>query len=308
MRVTAIGLLQAAAVVTIVFSIVPALPLDHFAIQLFTHFRLQYFAASVLLLLALAAFRRRAYAAAMLLAVVLNATAVLPWYTGPGEVNGEHTLTVVQANVLSTNDEYEEVGKMLELERPDLVVFQEVSPHWLVALAQLLTEYPHSYAEARDGNFGIAVFSKIPMVSVVHIDSPPFAHPTIIAKLRLGEELLNLVATHPTIPVSRDLYAARNTQLDSLHEVLKRLDGPVILMGDLNTSMWDLHYRAFETRSKLRNARKGFGVTPTWPTFMPFAMIPIDHVMVSEDVHVDDVHAGPRIGSDHLPLVVTLSL
>jgi len=308
MRVTIKGLLQAAAVVTVVFSLVSAVPLNHFAVQLFTHFRLQYLAVSVLLLLLLAAIRQPAYAAAMLLTVVLNSTFVLPWYTGTQDGHGEAALTIVQANVLSTNDKYEKVSEMLESEKPDLVVFQEVSPHWLMALAELRTEYPHSYAEARDGNFGIAMFSKVPLVSVTHVDSPPLAHPTVIAKLRLGEQLLNLVATHPTIPVSRELYNARNIQLDSLHEVLERLDGPVVLMGDLNASMWDLNYRAFEARSGLRNARTGFGVAPTWPTFMPFAMIPIDHVMVSDDIEVRDVHAGPRIGSDHRPLIVTLSL
>ena len=308
MRVTLIGLLQAAAIVTAVFSLVTALPLNHFAVQLFTHFRLQYLVASLLLLLLFAGFRQPVYATAMLLIVVLNATLVLPWYTGAGNEHGDAALTVVQANVLSTNQQYDKVIRMLESEKPDVVVFQEVSPHWLMALAELQSEYPHSYAEAREGNFGIAVFSRMPLVSVTHVDSPPFAYPTVIAKLRLDEYVLNLVATHPTIPVSRELYAARNTQLDSLYELLESLDGPTILLGDLNTSMWDVNYRAFETRSGLRNARKGFGVTPTWPTFMPFAMIPIDHVLVSSDIDVRDVHAGPRIGSDHLPLVVTLSL
>ena len=308
MRVTVTGLLQAAAIVTLVISLVTALPLNHFAVQLFSHFRLQYFVVSVLLLVLLAVIRQPAYAIAMLLTVVLNAAFVRPWYTGARADPGSTALTVVQANVLSTNEKYEKVHAMLESETPDLVVFQEVSPHWLTALVALQAEFPYSYAEARDGNFGIALFSKLPLVSVTHIDSPPLAHPTIIATLRLGEQLLNVVATHPTIPVSRELFRDRNVQLDSLHEILATLEGPTMLIGDLNTSMWDMNHRAFEERSGLRNARRGFGVTATWPTFMPFAMIPIDHVLVSDDIGVLDVHTGPRIGSDHLPLVVTLSL
>ncbi len=50
MRVTISGLLEAAAVVTVVFSVGTLLPIDHFAIQLFTHFRLQYLVVSLGLL------------------------------------------------------------------------------------------------------------------------------------------------------------------------------------------------------------------------------------------------------------------
>lgn len=308
MRVTLVGILQSMAVLTVLFSLVTALPINDFVLQLFTHFRLQYLVVSILLLLLMVAIRQHAYAAALLVAVAANAAFVFPWYLGAELVQGETTLRVVQANVLSTNTEHEKVLRMLESEQPDLVVFQEVTPQWLVALAALQAEYPYSYAEAREGNFGIAVFSRVPLASVTHVDSPPYALPTIIAKLRVGEGLVNLVATHPTIPVRAPLYEARNLQLNSVHDILADLDGSTILMGDLNTAMWDVSYRAFEARADLRNVRKGFGIVPTWPTFMPIAMIPIDHVLVSDDIAVLDVRTGPRIGSDHLPLVVTLSL
>ena len=53
-RVTIKGLLQAGAALTVAFSMVTLLPIDHHALQLFTHFRLQYLAVSVVLMMAFA--------------------------------------------------------------------------------------------------------------------------------------------------------------------------------------------------------------------------------------------------------------
>ena len=308
MRVTLTGLLQAAAVITVAFSVGTLLPIDHFAIQLFTHFRLQYLVVSLGLLLLFKYLRSPWLTGAIAAGVVLNAVLVLPWYVGEDETSGGVELKLLHANVLSSNTEYDRLIRLLDTEAPDLVMLQEVSPDWLVALDELRANYPYSYAEAREGNFGIALFSRVPLRSVSHFDSPPFGYPTIVASLDIDGQVLHFIGTHPMIPVSGTFYDARNEQLAGVARLLGKQAEPKILVGDLNLSQWDINYKLLEQQGGVRNARKGFGILPTWPVFLPFAMIPIDHVLVSETISVTGFYSGPRIGSDHLPLVVTFSL
>ena len=302
------GLLQAAAILTVVFSIVTALPVDHFGIQLFTHFKVHYLVVSVLLCVALAMLRQPVYVAGLVIAVGLNASLVIPWYVPDSASAGTTQLTILQANVLSSNTEHQRLFDLLDKEAPDVVLLQEVSPQWLIALDALRQSYPYSYAEAREGSFGIALFSRVPFASASHVDSPPSGYPTIVATLDLQGAALHVVSTHPMIPMSPQLYSDRNEQLESIAALFEDLHSPQVLVADLNASMWDIHYRSLEETTGLRNARTGFGVVPTWPTFMPFAMIPIDHVLVSDDISVVEMRTGPRIGSDHLPLLVTIAL
>jgi endonuclease/exonuclease/phosphatase (EEP) superfamily protein YafD len=210
--------------------------------------------------------------------------------------------------VQSTNTDYAGFLALLDNEQPDVVLVQEVSPAWAEELERLGGAWPHQVVEERDGNFGIALLSKYPLTATAIVASEPLGFPTIVATLDISGRRLQLVGTHPMIPLGPRNYAARNTQLTTVGDLLRRSGGARVLIGDLNTSMWDLNYRTLEARTGLRNARRGFGVRPTWPTFLPFAMIPIDHVVVSGEVGVVDVRTGPRIGSDHLPLVVTLTL
>ena len=308
MRVTLTGLLQAAAVITVAFSVGTLLPIDHFAIQLFTHFRLLYLVVSLGLLLLFKYLRSPWLTGAIAAGVVLNAVLVLPWYVGEDETSGGVELKLLHANVLSSNTEYDRLIRLLDTEAPDLVMLQEVSPDWLVALDELRADYPYSYAEAREGNFGIALFSRVPLRSVSHFDSPPFGYPTIVASLDIDGQVLHFIGTHPMIPVSGTFYDARNEQLAGVARLLGKQAEPKILVGDLNLSQWDINYKRLEQQGGVRNARKGFGILPTWPVFMPFAMIPIDHVLVSETISVTGFYSGPRIGSDHLPLVVTFTL
>lgn len=294
--------------VTIVFSIVTSVSIDHPAVQLFTHFRVQYLAVAVLLAAALAVLRSPGYSALMVATALLNAAFVLPWYAGGTTVTDESSLKVLHANILSGNREHARFLELVSEESPDLVVVQEVSAEWAGALEALQSDYPYRIVEPRAGNFGIALLSRIPLVSSSVIESPPLSHPTVVARLSVADQLMTVVTTHPTIPVNRALFDSRNAQLASVAELIRRTTGPVMLVGDLNASQWDLYYRKLESDTGLVNARRGFGIRPTWPTYLPFAMIPIDHVLVSDEIRVVDIRTGPRVGSDHLPLIVTIAL
>ncbi len=303
-----IRILQAAAVLTVLFSFVTALDIRHHSIELFSHFRLQYFAVSILLLIAFAFLMHYAWVAALLVTVLFNASFVLPWYISDIPTAKGTPLKLIHVNVYSGNRQYDRLMALVELEQPDLIFLLEVTPEWLAGTKPLLEEYPYTYSEPSAGNFGIAVFSRIPFAKIEHVDSPPLAYPTLIATLVIDDEPLTIVSSHPTIPMGRPLYDARNEQLQSVAELVLGISGKTVLLGDFNASTWDRHFRHLEASTGLRNVRRGFGVLPTWPTFLPFAMIPIDHALVSDGISVTDARTGMRIGSDHLPLIVSLAL
>lgn len=308
MRVGITGLLQSAAVITAVCSLATLVPVDYFAVQLFAHFKLQYLVASALLLIVFAALRQPRYALAMLVATALNVHYVLPWYLDKPGTGGNDQLKLAMANVLASNGQHEQLFEFVEAEQPDVIVLLEVSLLWEKPLRELGETYPYNLVEPRDHPFGIALFSRRPLTSVASINTEPLDHPTILATLDIAGRAITLVGTHPMIPLGARNYEARNAQLDHVATLMQRTGGPRILVGDLNATMWDANYEALENRTWLRNVRRGFGIVPTWPTFLLPAMIPIDHVLVSEEFGVLDVHAGALIGSDHLPLVVTLSM
>jgi endonuclease/exonuclease/phosphatase (EEP) superfamily protein YafD len=307
--VTLIGLLQAAAVLTVVISLLTALGLPNHLLDLFSHFRLQYFVVSVLLFLTFALLHHYGYASALLVTALLNGFFIIGWYMPhSGDREGSEQLVLMHANVLSSNDKYQRIIDLINTEDPDIIFLQEVTNDWVVGLVTLQQNYPYSYPQTRMGNFGIAVYSKIPFDTVGHVDSPPLNHPTIIATATVGIHKLTLISSHPTIPMGKRLYSARNLQLDSLLDLVQAADNPVVLLGDFNATVWDPHFRKLVDSTGLANARRGFGILPTWPTYMPFAMIPIDHILVSESIVVTGMKTGKSIGSDHLPLIVTLSL
>ncbi|MGJ8677842.1 MAG: endonuclease/exonuclease/phosphatase family protein [Akkermansiaceae bacterium] len=210
--------------------------------------------------------------------------------------------------MLTSNTDYGSFVSLIENENPDIIVVMEINENWVDALDLLKKDYRYSKLAPRTDNFGIGVYSKLPitMESVAYFG--PAGIPSIVLSLETAKGALTLVATHPLPPVSNDYLRSRNKQLLHVAQEIKKIDGPLILAGDLNTTMWSSHYDQLEKNGGLRNVRRGFGIHATWPSQLGFLGIPIDHVLISEEIKVVDMKVGASVGSDHLPLIIELSI
>jgi endonuclease/exonuclease/phosphatase (EEP) superfamily protein YafD len=308
-RSIVVGLLEAALFVTAIFSVATTFDFLHRFLELFSHFRLQYFVSAFLLTTTFIFLRRTTWIIVGLGTFLLNAWFVVPWYLAFGVENSDDSdIKLLHANVLVSNDSSLRFIALVNNESPDIVVMQEATPRWMNSIGEIDALYPYKIVEDRDDPFGIALYSKFPFDSISVVESEPFGYPEVVASAIIGRDRLNIISSHPMPPIGRNNYAARNLQLEGVARLAATTPGPLILVGDLNISMWAAHYRRFEQQSGLSNARKGFGIEPTWPLFLPIAMIPIDHALVSDDIAVTGFDTAADIGSDHLPVVVNFRL
>jgi endonuclease/exonuclease/phosphatase (EEP) superfamily protein YafD len=304
------GLLQAAAAITVIFSLATLANSWHRFLELFSHFRLQYLCVALALTVIFAVMKQRRWALLMMAMTVINAAPVAPWYFADADASGgyQERLRILFANVNSGNKNTQALLDVIESEQPDLIVLQEVSYLWATAMDAVQSDYPHRHVIPQNDNFGIALYSRQPLLDIDVLSSSPFGFPSLVVQQVVGSSLVTYVSTHPIPPLGQAGFDARNSQLAEIGERIAEIYGPTVLVGDLNTTVWGHHYKMLVADTGLRNSRDGFGVIPTWPRQLPFAMIPIDHCLVSDEFVVLDTRSGPDIGSDHLPLIVTLAL
>ena len=76
--------------------------------------------------------------------------------------------------------------------------------------------------------------------------------------------------------------AGDGRQLERVGEIAEGCDGPVVVVGDLNITPFSPSFRRLCDAGRLRDARVGHGIQPSWPAGRWMLSIPIDHGLVSE--------------------------
>lgn len=252
--------------------------------------------------------RNRATAGWCGLAVFTLASGVVPWAMPESNTHGARgELKIYHANVWTANEDHQRVLRQIEEEQPDIIALLEVNGRWMRALESLRETHPHHKLLPQEDNFGLALYSKLPLqeIQVLRFSTIPVDSLSAVVTLPEGEKLL-LCLTHPVPPVSKAGFSSRNAALESMGQYLGSRGEPRVLLGDLNTAMWSHHYLGMESTSGMRNARRGFGVLGSWPAD-GWVRIPIDHCLVSPEIGVKGFRLLPSNGSDHLPFIAELT-
>jgi endonuclease/exonuclease/phosphatase (EEP) superfamily protein YafD len=280
-------------------------------LELANHFRLQYLLGAMLVLILLLALKQWRWSAVAAVFVVLNAFHVVPWFLPTGNVQAAmvgQRLKILQSNVKYNNTQYANLIAYVKEEAPDIVTLQEVDQNWFENLNALQASYPYFKFEAEATGSGLALYSKIKLENIQRIDLGLSWRPSIQADLKLDNTLVHLLTIHPPTPTEAPNYRDRNIQFAAVAQHLNSLSAPKILIGDMNDTVWSTYHAQMLEQTQMRNARKGYGVLPSWPAWLFFRplMIPIDQCLISSEIEVISIQTGKNIGSDHLPLVVEL--
>ena len=302
------GLLEAATFVALSGTVVTYLLGRVWPFELFTHFRLQNVVLLLVIGLLMIFLRRRLLSVASLAGAALLALPLHPYYTTGSESAPAGAFKVISFNVHTSNPKIAEVRDYLLREDADFVFLLEINEEWTEKLSALKDRYPHQVIYERSDNFGIAVYSKHPFSEEEVLLLGDDGLPATAVQVKFHGATYDLLCAHPVPPSDPVLFEERNAALKFLAERAKATATPnVLLLGDFNLSPFSPYFGDLVQASGLRDSALGYGLRPTWMSGIPPIAIPIDHILISENLAVTERKIGPSLGSDHNAIILSVA-
>ena len=271
---------------------------------------------AVVVLLALA----RAWRAASALALPAIALSlwVLPVLVPIETAAPARTLKIAYANVNAWNGPTPDAVQWFESTDADVVALIECSQEWIDALRAVTRAgsslWPNAAVRIDDHPIGgVALLSRHPLRDVEAIVSPEGRFPMIDAVVQAPAGPMRILVAHPVPPVGVEALQMRDDEIRWLAQRAAGSALPMAVVADFNDTPFGRALREFAARSGMRSAASATGLVTTWPARVAGVPCPaplriaIDHCFVSREIGIASLSAGPRIGSDHLPLVIDIA-
>ena len=221
------------------------------------------------------------------------------------------TLRIMGVNVLMPNRRADDLLRIIEAARPDVIIAVETDRWWQGRLDVLERDYPHTMKCPLDNLYGMHVYSRLMLEdgAIQFLVEPgiPSMHAMLV--LRSGQRVrLHCVHPKPPSPTENPDSSPRDAELIAVAKSVadSEQDTPVIVAGDLNDVAWSATTRLFRKISGLLDPRVGRGMYNTFHASYPFMRWPLDHLFHSEHFAVVSLARLRAFGSDHFPILVEI--
>ncbi|MCI5057355.1 MAG: endonuclease/exonuclease/phosphatase family protein [Flavobacteriales bacterium] len=202
---------------------------------------------------------------------------------------------IAHFNVLKYNHNHLQLIKMAKETEADLISFQEVDDIWAGRLERLLqNEYPNNFSVPKGYCFGLAVFSKYPLSNCTAFDFEGLWN--IKGSFSVDNRMYSFLTAHTRAPTSLKSLSKRNRHIKALAET-ENIEDVDFVVGDFNSVPWDDSIVNFKNRTRLIDSRKS--LAPTYPSFFPFAKIPIDYIFYNSKHVCSNFEVIKNTSSDH---------
>lgn len=284
-------------------------------LDILTHFAPAWLAGSAVTLAAAFLFRgglRWGIAIPALLGLVAAADLMAPEFlrsTGPhAPADAPGQIKIVQMNAWHENPDPEAILAWLDKERPDIVVIEENS--W--ALRAALARRPQWHVGCADCE--VMMLSRVPALSVGRPPRRGWLHlgPITRGYFQDAHGVFPVIGVHHAWPtdVADQQYQEQRLSAYIAETGRERL----IVAGDFNSTPWSFSRRRWDRAFGLTRRERALF---SWPARLSDMMgelglpvpplLAIDHVYAGPGWATVSVRRGPRLSSDHYPVVLTLA-
>lgn len=253
-----------------------------------------------------------------LITLLLQLRHILPWtrlwpvqVKSSSDAPSDQKITLLIANVLTPNRKAEKLLSMIKQYQPDIIITLESDQWWQEQLDQALEDqWPNSVKIPLDNLYGMHMYSRLPLseteVKWLIQDDIPSIHTYVT--LENGDRV-RLYALHPRPPAPSESEKSlwRDAELLLVGQEIHQHPSATLVAGDLNDVAWSRTTRRFCRISGMLDPRRGRGMFSTFHASYPVLRWPLDHVFVSEHFTLDSMQRLDAFGSDHFPILATLS-
>lgn len=240
--------------------------------------------------------------------------AAFGWYwllpTAP-DLDAGHSISVYQHNMWGNHpDPAQTVEGAIEADRDITVLIEAYGDRLGPVEDRLRANWPYYSLDKIEGRgpSGLRVYSRYEILSAVG-QNPDGSPATLAVRLQTSQGVLTVLVIHFTRPWPFEDPEAQLRQLDGLLDVVDDIDGPLIMLGDVNSAAWGriasplVNQHGF---TLVNNPRAG-----TWPSRLPLKFdlpstslsptlaIPIDLAFCRGEIACGDHKVGRHLGSDH---------